>query len=57
MLSCCVFAVGQDPLQFLRTQPQFEHMRHMVQANPNLLPAIIQQIRQTNPQLLNVRRL
>ena len=46
---------GQDPLQFLRSQPQFERMRAMVQDNPSLLPAIIQQIRQSNPELLDVR--
>ena len=45
---------ADDPLAFLRTQPQFMQMRQVVQQNPNLLPTILQQIRQSNPRLLQV---
>lgn len=42
-------------LEFLRNSPQFQNLRQMVQAQPQLLPAMLQQIGQTNPQLLQVR--
>ena len=44
-------------LEFLRNSPQFQNLRQMVQAQPHLLPTLLQQIGQTNPQLLQVEKI
>ncbi|XP_066516995.1 RAD23 homolog A, nucleotide excision repair protein a isoform X2 [Hoplias malabaricus] len=43
---------GENPLEFLRSQPQFQNMRQLVQQNPSLLPSLLQQLDRDNPELL-----
>ncbi|VDN11256.1 unnamed protein product [Dibothriocephalus latus] len=45
-----------DPIRALAQLPQFQQMRALVQANPELLPALIQQLGTSNPQLLQTIR-
>lgn len=47
-------AVGEDSLAFLRSQPQFAQMRTLIQQNPSLLGPLLQQLAQSNPQLLQM---
>ncbi|NP_001279327.1 UV excision repair protein RAD23 homolog B-like isoform X1 [Callorhinchus milii] len=42
----------ENPLEFLRNQPQFHQMRQILQQNPSLLPALLHQLGRENPHLL-----
>jgi len=41
-------------LSFLQSQPQFQQLRQLVQANPALLQHLLQQLGQSNPDLLQL---
>ncbi|KAL1306513.1 hypothetical protein AAFC00_005206 [Neodothiora populina] len=43
--------VGGDPLEFLRNNPQFQQLRQIVQAQPQMLEPILQQVAAGNPQI------
>lgn len=45
---------GANPLEFLRNDPQFLQLRTAIQQNPSLLPPLLEQIGQVNPQLLGM---
>ncbi|CAL8102428.1 unnamed protein product [Calicophoron daubneyi] len=47
-------AVSEDPIAVLANLPQFQQMRALVQANPELLPQLIQQIGAENTDLLRL---
>lgn len=40
------------PLDFLRTNPQFQTLRALVQNNPTLLQPMLQELGKNNPDLL-----
>ncbi|XP_058515114.1 UV excision repair protein RAD23 homolog A-like [Ochotona princeps] len=44
-------ARASNPLNFLRSYPQFQSMRQMIQRNPELLPNLLQQLGRGNPEL------
>eukprot|EP01119_Soliformovum_irregulare_P004185 TRINITY_DN15198_c0_g1_i4.p1 TRINITY_DN15198_c0_g1~~TRINITY_DN15198_c0_g1_i4.p1 ORF type:complete len:405 (+),score=130.79 TRINITY_DN15198_c0_g1_i4:1138-2352(+) len=45
---------GSGALDFLREHPQFNMLRQLVQANPQLLQTVLQNLGQQNPQLLQL---
>lgn len=45
---------AQNELSFLRDNPQFQRIREVVQANPQLIQPLIQQLGQSNPELFEV---
>jgi len=47
-------AAGANPLAFLRDHEMFQQIRAVIQQNPNMLSTMLQQIGQSNPQLLQI---
>ena len=47
-------AGSADPLAFLRSMPQFAQLRAAIQRNPHMLQPMLQELGQSNPQLLAV---
>lgn len=47
-------AAAPGALDFLRTNPQFQALRSMVQANPQILQPMLQELGKQNPQLLRL---
>ncbi|KAG9455845.1 hypothetical protein H6P81_000353 [Aristolochia fimbriata] len=45
---------GAGSLDFLRNNEQFQNLRSMVQANPQILQPMLQELSKQNPQLLNL---
>lgn len=43
---------SSDPLEALRSHPQFDSLRRLVQTNPSMLQAVLTQIGQQQPELL-----
>uniref|UniRef100_A0A0D6QZZ3 Ubiquitin receptor RAD23 n=1 Tax=Araucaria cunninghamii TaxID=56994 RepID=A0A0D6QZZ3_ARACU len=46
--------VGAGALDFLRNNPQFQALRTMVQANPQILQPMLQELNKQNPQLMRL---
>lgn len=45
---------GSGPLDFLRTQPQFQQLRSVVLQNPQLMQPLLQEISVSNPPLFQL---
>merc|ERR1712203_11531 len=45
---------GENPLAFLRDHEMFQQIRSVIQQNPGMLSTMLQQIGQSNPQLLQI---
>lgn len=45
---------AENPLAFLRDHEMFQQIRAVIQQNPNMLSTMLQQIGQSNPQLLQI---
>merc|ERR1711970_1308747 len=45
---------AENPLAFLRDHEMFQQIRSVIQQNPNMLSTMLQQIGQSNPQLLQI---
>ncbi|ORX42749.1 hypothetical protein BCR36DRAFT_587028 [Piromyces finnis] len=47
-------AGGQDNLAFLNNNPQFQRIRELIHSNPQLLQPLLQQLSQSNPELMEL---
>jgi len=47
-------AGGQNNLAFLNNNPQFQRIRELIHSNPQLLQPLLQQLGQSNPELMEV---
>ncbi|ORX36538.1 UV excision repair protein Rad23, partial [Anaeromyces robustus] len=47
-------AGGQNNLAFLNNNPEFQRLRELIHTNPQLLQPILQQLGQSNPELMEV---
>lgn len=47
-------AQSSGNLDFLRSYPQFNMMRHLIQSSPTMLPHILQQLESMNPSLMSI---
>jgi UV excision repair protein RAD23 len=45
---------SSDPLAVLRSHPQLNQLKRLVQSNPSALPVVLEQIGKASPQLLSV---
>ena len=45
---------AENPLHFLRNQEMFHQMRQLLQRDPGMLNAVLQQLGQSNPELLQL---
>lgn len=45
---------GSNPLAFLRNREEFQQMKRLLQQNPGMLNALLQNIGQSNPELLQI---
>ncbi|KAL8531673.1 hypothetical protein ACS0TY_008315 [Phlomoides rotata] len=49
-------AGGENTLEFIRNSPQFQTLRAMVQANPQIMQPMLQELGKQNPQLVRLIR-
>jgi len=47
-------AGGQNNLAFLNNNPQFQRIRELIHSNPQLLQPLLQQLGQSNPELMEI---
>jgi len=45
---------GQSNLSFLNSNPQFQRIRELIHSNPQLLQPLLQQLGQSNPELMEI---